>query len=301
MPVLHPNVVDILHGRVPTSVSSIVLCLEDALAEGDVSNGLNRLDELIRHLPEHLPVRTFLRPRNLAMARNLCLRLAGSGIEGIVAPKVTPETLYDWLAITRENNLTVMPTLESGSYFDPSQICAIRDILDDHPNDASRVAAIRLGGNDLLSALALRRERGVTAWEGSLGWILSMASSILISAGYPVAAPVYDVIDDLETLEREATRDVASGFISKTIIHPAQAPVVNKAFRVTKEDLKQALAVLDGQAHAVFQLGGVMCEPATHYAWAKRVMAREKAFGSVEISTISPDKSGNDCQLWLSK
>ncbi|MCA1770593.1 MAG: HpcH/HpaI aldolase/citrate lyase family protein [Halomonas sp.] len=233
-----------------------------------------------------------MRPRDINMARALCDRAAGTVIEGIVAPKVVPETLPDWFDIARDANLTIMPTLESASFFDPGRICAIRDILDDHPHDAARMAAIRLGGNDLLSALALRRTRGVTSWEGPLGWILSMASSILIAAGYPVAAPVYDVIDDLETLRREVDRDVAAGFISKTVIHPVQTPVVNKAFRVSTEDIEQACAALDSKAAAVFQLGGVMCEPATHREWAKRTMARKEIFGIAEeaapgINTIA--------------
>ncbi|MGS2745173.1 HpcH/HpaI aldolase/citrate lyase family protein [Halomonas sp. LS-001] len=281
MPVLHPRVADILHGRVPPPAASIVLCFEDALAVGDVADGLRRFDQLMKHLPEHLPVRTFLRPRDRNMALELCARAAGTAIEGLVAPKVVPTTLPDWLALTREAGLNVMPTLESACFFDPGKIGAIRDILDDHPDDAARLAAIRLGGNDLLSTLALRRERGVTSWEGPLGWVLSMASSILIAAGYPVAAPVYDVIDDLETLRRETLRDVAAGFISKTVIHPAQTPVINRAFQVSRDDVKHAQAALDTDAQAVFKLGGVMCEPATHCAWARRTMARKEIFGVV--------------------
>lgn len=293
MPILHPKVASVLHGHVPAPASSIVLCLEDALAERDVADGLNRLDRLIRDLPDRIPVRAFLRPRDMNMARALCVRAAGTVIEGIVAPKVTPDTLPDWFDMTREASLSIMPTLESASFFDPGRICAIRDILDDHPNDAARMAAIRLGGNDLLSALALRRARGVTSWEGPLGWILSMASSILIAAGYPVAAPVYDVIDDLETLRREVDRDVAAGFISKTVIHPVQTPVVNDAFRVSADDIAQARAALDSEAAAVFQLGGVMCEPATHRAWAKRTMARKEIFGIAEEAT--PGKNTIAC------
>jgi len=288
MPVLHPRVADILHGRVPPPAASIVLCLEDALAAGDVADGLRRLDQLMSDLPEHLPVRTFLRPRDRNMAFELCARAAGTAIEGLVAPKVVPQTLPDWLALTREAGLSVMPTLESGCFFDPGKIGAIRDILDDHPKDAARLAAIRLGGNDLLSTLALRRERGVTSWEGPLGWILSMASSILMAAGYPVAAPVYDVIDDLDTLRRETLRDVAAGFISKTVIHPVQTPVINRAFQVLKGDVEHAKAALDTDAQAVFKLDGVMCEPATHRAWAQRTMARKAVFGVVgEVAHVA--------------
>ena len=286
MPVLHPRVADILHGRLPPPAASIVLCLEDALAAQDVDDGLRCLDQLMSDLPQRLPVRTFLRPRNREMAYALSARAAGTAIEGLVAPKVVPETLADWLELTREGGLSVMPTLESGCFFDPAKVCAIRDILDDHPQDTARVAAIRLGGNDLLSSLALRRERGITSWEGPLSWVISMASSILIAAGYPVAAPVYDVIDDPETLQRETLRDVAAGFISKTVIHPAQTPIINRAFQVLREDVEHARAALDSNAQAVFKRDGMMCEPATHRAWAQRTLARKEVFGVVgEVAT----------------
>lgn len=282
MPVLHPRVADILQGRVSPPAGSVVLCLEDALAEEDVSDGLSRLDILLRDLPDQLPVRAFLRPRNRAMAQNLCARAAGTAIDGIVAPKVLPDTLPEWLAMARETGLSIMPTLESATFFDPGQIVAIRDVLDAHASDEGRIAAIRIGGNDLLSSMGLRRTRGMTSWDGPLAWILSMVSSILTSAGHPVAAPVFDVIDDLETLRREVERDVAAGFVSKTIIHPAQAPVVAEAFRVSPDELESARAILDSRAKAVFQVGGVMCEPSTHTAWAERTVSRARFFGMVD-------------------
>lgn len=282
MPVLHPRVADILHRRVSPPAGSVVLCLEDALAEADVTDGLSRLDILLRDLPDQLPVRAFLRPRNRAMAHDLCARAAGTAIDGIVAPKVLPGTLPEWLTMARQTDLTIMPTLESATFFDPGQIVAIRDVLDDHASDEGRIAAIRIGGNDLLSSMGLRRTRGMTSWDGPLAWILSMVSSILTSAGHPVAAPVFDVIDDLETLRREVERDVAAGFVSKTIIHPAQAPVVAEAFRVSPDELESARTILDARAKAVFQVGGVMCEPATHAAWAERTVSRARFFGMVD-------------------
>ena len=284
MPVLHPRVADILHGRVSPPAESVVLCLEDALAEEDVSDGLSRLDRVLSELPDQVPVRAFLRPRNRAMARDLCERAAGTAIDGIVAPKVLPETLPEWMIMARETGLSIMPTLESATFFDPGQIVAIRDVLDDHAKDAGRIAAIRIGGNDLMSSMGLRRTRGMTSWDGPLAWVLSMVSSILTSAGHPLAAPVFDVIDDLETLRREVERDVAAGFVSKTIIHPAQAPIVADAFRVSPDDLESAQAILDARAKAVFQVGGVMCEPATHTAWAERTVSRARFFGMMTES-----------------
>ena len=109
---------------------------------------------------------------------------------------------------------------------------------------------------------------------------------MFVAAGYPVSAPVFDIIDDLETLKREVERDVASGFISKTAIHPAQIPVIEEAMQVTEEELTQAEAILAKNSKAVFQIGGVMCEPSTHHNWALRIQARHRAYGCRDVLEV---------------
>ncbi|MBC6437354.1 MAG: HpcH/HpaI aldolase/citrate lyase family protein [Rhodobacteraceae bacterium] len=277
MPVIHPKMEDFLFGRMSAPASSIVLCLEDALHDYDVRRGVDQVRTLCQAGPFSCAAQVYIRPRSLDMARTLAGFRNIRKFDGFVAPKVMPDTAAAWLDITRGAGLFLMPTLESAIYFDPSQVAAVRDALARH--DCGRISAIRLGGNDLLGALGLRRQRGVTSWEGPLGWVLSMMSSMFISAGYPVAAPVFDIIDDADTLKREAERDAASGFVSKTAIHPEQVRIIEDAFRVSSEDLRQASAILDSDAKAVFRTGGTMCEPSTHRAWATRTVARAEAFG----------------------
>lgn len=278
MPVLHPRVRDILTGLSPAPASTIVLCLEDALHERDVEQGVSTLTAL---LPEAVPERVgrpllFIRPRSLDMAARLRALPDIHRVDGFVLPKARVETLPDWVALLAGTGLRLMPTIETAEFFDPSRLVAFRDLILGSGPD--RIAAVRIGGNDLLGTMGLRRQRGVTAYEGPLGWFLSMAGSLLISAGIPVAAPVFDIIDDLETLRREVERDVQMGFVSKTAIHPAQVPVIEAAMRVGGAELAEAEAILSRDARAVFQIGGVMCEPATHSAWARRVIARSRAF-----------------------
>lgn len=277
MPIIHPRVPDYLRGAADFPASSVVLCLEDALAENDVARGIATLKNLLRHSPVASQARIFVRPRSLDMALALAELPGIEKIDGFVAPKILPETAAAWMGLARAADLRLMPTVESAQFFDPGRITALREVLDDH--DKHRIAAIRLGGNDLLAAMALRRHSGITSWEGPLAWVLSMASSMLISAGYPVAAPVFDIITDLDTLKREVRQDVAAGFVSKTAIHPAQVPHILDAFRVSDAEVAQARAILDGAAQAVFQIGGVMCEPSTHRAWAQRIMARREFCG----------------------
>jgi citrate lyase beta subunit len=280
MPVLHPKVREIVQGAVPSPAPTIVLCLEDALHESDVERGVATLTDLLGEQLAGDAARPniFVRPRSLDMGARL-RALSGIGrVDGFVAPKVRVETLPDWVSLLSGSDLRLMPTIETAEFFDPSRLVAFRDVILGSGPD--RIAAVRLGGNDLLGTMGLRRERGITAYEGPLSWFLSMAASVLVSSGVPVAAPVFDIIDDLETLGREVKRDVQMGFISKTAIHPAQVPLIERAMRVSQYELETASAILNQDARAVFQIGGVMCEPATHAGWARRVLARDAVFGA---------------------
>lgn len=282
MPVIHPRVRDIITGSVPPPASTIVLCLEDALHERDVERGMATLVSL---LPEARPAGEgraliFVRPRSLDMAARLRAVPDIHRLDGFVVPKARVETFPDWSALLTGTDLRLMPTIETAEFFDPSRLVAFRDAL--LSSGQERIAAVRIGGNDLLGTMGVRRQRGVTSYEGPLGWFLSMAGSILISSGVPVAAPVFDIIDDLETLRREVERDVQMGFVSKTAIHPAQVPIIEELMRAGDAEITEAEAILSQDARAVFQIGGVMCEPATHSAWARRVLARAESFPSPE-------------------
>lgn len=277
MPIVHHRVPDYLRGEMEFPSTSVVLCLEDALAEGDVARGISTLKNLLRTCPINSNTRVFVRPRSLEMGMQLAEFSGIEKIAGFVAPKIVPETAAAWMDLAEATDLQIMPTVESSEFFDPGRITALREALDDY--DKQRISAIRLGGNDLLAAMALRRQPGITSWEGPLAWILAMASSMLISAGYPVAAPVFDIIEDIDTLRRETSQDVAAGFISKTAIHPVQVSHIHEAFRVSEADVRQARAILEEGAGAVFQIGGIMCEPSTHRAWAERTLARCNVFG----------------------
>jgi citrate lyase beta subunit len=286
MPIVHHRVPAYLSGEVRFPASSVVLCLEDALADDDVARGIATLKSLLKNSRVCSEAKVFVRPRSLEMALELAQFAGIEKIDGFVAPKIVPETAAAWMDVAEGANVRIMPTVESSQFYDPGRIIALRDVFDAY--DARRIAAIRLGGNDLLAGMALRRHPGITSWEGPLAWVLAMASSILISSRYPVAAPVFDIIQDVETLRREATQDAAAGFISKTAIHPAQVAPIIEAFRVSQADLTQARAILDENASAVFQINGMMCEPSTHRAWAQRIQARSTFFG-VTDACLKPD------------
>lgn len=289
MPAIRPDLPEVLRGRKYPALRSLVLCLEDALSEADVERGIANIRAVLEDLarapavvldtPPRRPL-VFLRPRHVAMAAELPERLgplALSTVDGMVAPKMRAEAVRLWAQAMEGTPLCLMPTLETAEIFDPAAVADLRDAL--LAELAPRILALRIGGNDLLSCLGLRRARGSTLYEGPLAYVVAMLTGMLVPAGFALTAPVFEILDDPQTLAAEVARDVEFGLVGKTAIHPTQLSAIHAAFRVTRADRESAAQILASDSAAVFQLNGAMCEPATHRNWARRILERAETFG----------------------
>ncbi len=278
VPILHPDVARIVAGEKIAGLKSVVLCLEDALRVADDALGLRRLAQILATI-ERGPGGpwVFLRPRNLAMAETICALRGIERIDGLVVPKLAVAQVPAWWRIAAQARLRLMPTLESAWVFDPGALAEFAAALD--AEDAGPLLAIRVGGNDLLATMGLRRVRGETVYAGPLAWGLSQIMCQLGSRGYPLTAPVFDVLDDPATLALECARDADFGFVGKTAVHPCQIAAIHAGFAVTPDAVALAREVLSDGARAVFRAQGMMLEPATHAGWAGRTVARAKAYG----------------------
>ena len=285
VPIVHPGIDAVVRGRKPPGLRSVVLCLEDALHVAEVERGLRRLRTLLADLdrrPRTAGPRIFVRPRNLDMA-HVIAGLPGIGrTSGLVVPKLTVEGVEAWWALAEAADLALMPTLERAWVLDPVALSELAAALDGR--DRSRLVALRVGGNDLLGLMGLRRTPGATVYDGPLLWGLSQLMCQLGARGYPLTAPVFDVLDDADTLAREARLDAGFGFVGKTAVHPAQIAVIERGFAASEEDLLLAREVLAPEARAVSRRAGRMLEPATHRAWAERTVARAAIYGIIDAA-----------------
>lgn len=296
MPATHPDAEAVVLGRKLPGLRSVVLCLEDALSENDVPDGLARLGRLAPVLaagvrdPVSAPL-VFLRPRSLSMAGMLASLPDFEAFDGFVCPKVRPGRVRAWVDAVAGTKLRLMPTLETAEILDP---VAVRDLRDELVAETGgRIVALRVGGNDLLACLGLRRRRGVTIYDGPLRTVLANLVNLMIPAGFRLTAPVQEIMDDPDTLAREVAEDVAWGFVGKTAIHPVQLAVIHAAFAVREADLDAAQRALAPGAPAVFRHDGAMCEPATHRAWAHSVVERARYYGLVPHAAADhPGKNG---------
>lgn len=281
IPVTRPNLAKTLNDP-EIGLRSAVICLEDSVAERDLNEARAMF---IRFLLDHQRperCRVYVRPRDLSMLGWMLTLHNIERIDGFVLPKVTTENLGQWLSLLINTEHSFMPTIEGAEAFDLHALKALRNQLTPF---ASRVDAVRIGGNDILNLLGTRRSRTRTAYDGPLGSVIRDFAGVFIPHGYNVSAPVFEHYSRQDLLQEEVERDLEHGLTTKTAIHPDQVRKIHALYQPQAWEMDEARAILDEQALAVFGSKGSMCEPATHKAWAASIIERAQAFGKQDAET----------------
>lgn len=264
------------YGSIP-DLRTMVVCLEDSIRDDQVPDALIGLDRLLADLAQRPPsVRVYVRPRDLRMLTALLQTPRVEHVEGFVLPKVTTHSLPLWLTALMHSEHRIMPTIEGEDAFDRSALARLCDQLKPY---AERVSAVRIGGNDILALLGIRRSRHRTAYDGPLGSVIRDIAGTFIPQGFSVAAPVFEHFSSPDVLRREVEQDIEHGLLTKTAIHPDQVSIIHSVYRPDIHEMSEAKAILSREAPAVFGSNGSMCEPATHAPWAGLIIQRAQVHG----------------------
>ncbi|WAT01861.1 HpcH/HpaI aldolase/citrate lyase family protein [Rouxiella chamberiensis] len=296
MPATRHDIADIVLKNRIEGLRSIVIDLEDAIADAEVPIALTHLRRVLQNLSAARLLETgnerplvFIRPRHLAMCKKLVEREDLASIDGLVLPKFTLASLPEWWAILENTHLGIMPTLETEEVFDVAKMRELAVALAEHPCH-ERVVALRIGGNDLMNVISLRRPRNLTLYDSPMGYVIKMLVAVFGSRDFALTSPVCEHIDEQGVLEKELALDMAHGLVGKTAIHPSQIAKIEQALRVSSADHEDALRILNSR-QAVFKSQGAMCEPATHRRWALRILEQAQIYG------ISPDGGQDGVRL----
>ncbi|MFD8755194.1 HpcH/HpaI aldolase/citrate lyase family protein [Kitasatospora sp. NPDC059577] len=210
-PATRPALAADIRKQAARGVVSMVLCLEDAIADHEVDAGERNLVEQLNDLVKDFTDCTqshpllFIRVRAAAQIPDLAERL-GPAVEllsGFVLPKFTPENGGAYLAALAAaeaatgRRLFAMPVLESPELAHletrREQLFGIARLLAGHRD---RVLALRLGVTDLCSAYGLRRSPDLTAYDVALvAAVIGDVVNVLGRAdgtGHTVTGPVWE-------------------------------------------------------------------------------------------------------------
>jgi citrate lyase beta subunit len=286
VPATRPDLAAVANGDRHPFLRSVILCTEDSILAEHVESALDNLRDCLPGIGGNRPL-VFIRPRNTEILRRIVAMRGIERIDGFVLPKATKDTVAVQAALIPDRFL-LMPTLETHHVFDPAALAELRHCLS-VPEIRARVLALRIGGNDLLNLLGIRRRRGRTFYETAAGPVVASLVAAFRPFGFPLTAPVFDDFEDADTLHAEVMRDLEHGLVGKTAIHPAQVGGIERHYRVSTADMEMARRILDTDAPAVFQVDGVMCEPTTHAQWAGSILERAEIYG-VEGTDAHPNR-----------
>lgn len=278
MPAHRRDLMDCANGEKLPMLRSMIFCTEDSVSEADVDSSLRHLGLCLQGFKD-LPDRyRFIRARNPEVLARLLALPNIERIDGFVLPKFNTHVLNAYFDQLHGTAFKVMPTLETKDVFDVGAMTELRQALLQHsllPN----ILMLRIGGNDLMSLLGIRRPRQLTLYETPIGHVISQLVAIFKPHGFALSSPVFEYLDEMATLKKELVLDLAHGLIGKAAIHPTQISVIEAAYQVEHEDHDMAIKLVDQNAPAVFKMHNAMCEVATHVHWARDTIMRHQHYG----------------------
>ncbi|MDD5578288.1 MAG: HpcH/HpaI aldolase/citrate lyase family protein [Methylobacter sp.] len=281
MPANRRDIIEIANGEKLPVLRSMIFCTEDALSRSDVESSLRHLGlclQAFRQAPQRF---RFIRARSPEILARLLDLPHIEKVDGFVLPKFNEHNFSAYFDQLKETSFKVMPTLETKETFDLNAMCALRQALL-QGGIFQRILMLRIGGNDLMNILGIRRPRNLTLYETPLGNVISQLVTVFKPYGFSLSAPVFEYLDDTQTLQKEIRLDLAHGLIGKTAIHPSQVAAIESAYIVDTEDYEMAITLNGGTAPAVFRMHDAMCEVATHTQWAEGIIDRQLCYGNRE-------------------
>ena len=277
VPAIKKNLVNIANGYKYPQLRSMIFCTEDSIHAKDIAQALINISQLLPQLERSHKLH-FIRVRNPDILEKLLELPDIERITGFVFPKLDLSNVDDYFSLVAGKGFKNMPTLETKAVFEQAKMSALRDDLITK-NYQQEILALRIGGNDLLQHLGLRRTQDKTVYETPLGLVIYQLINTFKPYGFELTAPVFEHLNNLSVLQQETLHDISCGLIGKTAIHPQQIIEIEQSYQVKEADLTVAKAILDDSAAAVFKMNDAMCEVATHRVWANSIIKRYQVYG----------------------
>jgi citrate lyase subunit beta/citryl-CoA lyase len=230
---------------------ALILDLEDSVADTrqDVAREMVRayLQERVERTRQQLWVRVNPLDSDLALP-DLAAVMAGRP-DGIVLPKVYSAKEVNTLC----NFLSALETREGLQPGSTRILCVATEtaasLLTFHTSlegVTQRLSAMTWGAEDLSAALGASDNLNPRSGEYDDPYLLAKSFCLAACRAIDVqpVGVVYTNFRDESGFEADCLRDRKAGFIGKIAIHPAQAPIANRAFTPSEAEVAHALRIV---------------------------------------------------------
>ncbi|MCC5970717.1 MAG: CoA ester lyase [Pararhodobacter sp.] len=252
-----------------SGADALILDLEDAVAPEDKAQARALVTEALRN-PAPVPRWVRINALGTGLAEADLAAVLPAGPAGIMLPKCEGPEDLDRLAELMGGQGRALPVVAIAT----ETVRALRQLMRrdwSHP----LLHALAWGGEDLAADLGAIRNRGS---DGRYLGPFSLARDTALLAAHEAGVEVLDAVftdfRDAEGLRAEAEDAAALGFTGKMAIHPAQIPVIQKAFTPDPARVDWAYRVISAmEGGGVAQLDGIMLDR-PHLRQARRILAR---------------------------
>lgn len=296
-------------------LSSLAICLEDAVGDHDREACIQNLEDQMallvsavkekKLLKDRLPL-LFVRVKDSSMLlrlREFFIRYS-TLLTGVILPKITTGNSRCYLDLVREiasqseEPFYTMPILEADELLEAiDRIALLYDIKNIFSEYEKYILNVRIGATDLCGLYGIRRSVDTPVYQISL--ISSVISDIIQVFGrgnqYTISGPVWEYFSRLDREEKnglskeekglyyELSLDRQNGMIGKTCIHPSQLLPVQASHIVSYENYCDANRILaTGSACAGVLPSNQknrMNEMRPHALWAEKVLKQASVYG----------------------
>lgn len=262
-------------------VRRFVIDTEDAVTESRLSDGLANLDSVLTEYQPTDHTDVFVRLRNPDVTEQVLAMDGVQKLRGFVIPKTDPETFTDQAdrIADRDPAFRLMPLLESPGMTDYGYR---RDLLEALSSRRSQIDCLRIGINDIMSTLGMRRPETLTIYETVAGKLISdLVVEFRGKGRFPLTAPLFENFGPqyLDTFRKEVSQHVINQLFGQVVLHPRQLRPLWNLYAVDEEDLNHALYVTGENPEAAIGNGGRLVSLNTHARWARTIVARSQLFG----------------------
>jgi citrate lyase beta subunit len=221
MPADRPALAADIAKQAAAGVTSVVACLEDAIADEQLTYAEDNLVDALRILHAErvaMPL-LFVRVRSPAQVPALVRRFGHSVelLDGFVLPKFTAATGAEYLRALDETDrvagtsLMAMPVIESGAVLYAEsrrdELTRLRTLLDHHRH---RILAVRIGATDLSALYGLRRSPELSIYDVKVvADLIADVVNVLGRAdgtGFTVSGPVWEYFSGNERIFKPQLR-----------------------------------------------------------------------------------------------
>ncbi|MDJ0393625.1 HpcH/HpaI aldolase/citrate lyase family protein [Rhodococcus sp. G-MC3] len=221
MPATRADLAQTLAKRSREGVCSLVIDLEDAVADHNLEHAITNAVASLEQLAAEEPLGSlvFVRARTPEQIRRICSSLThgATALAGFVIPKFTAKRGAAFLdeiidaSDSHGKRLLAMPILESAEVVfretRDTELVAVRELLGQHRD---RVLAVRIGATDMCGMFGIRRDRDLTIYDVRV--VADVISAIVNhlgrsnDSGFVITGPVWEYFADHERMFRPMLR-----------------------------------------------------------------------------------------------